>query len=269
MKKKSLMAVNALLAAALLCGCAPQAGQMVETTAVTENTAVTEATQPSADTAQNAFQWQDTPMHNAFRRTLKTIHNELYLPGLTYMDKISLWEPGTIEDETFAVTDVDGDGEEELLVGISNTNIAGMCKVVYGYDQAKDDVRQEACTWFSAKFYPGMIRVDASHNHGHAGDVIWPYTIMTYDREKDVYQDAYYVDAWSRELAEYDSLLERDYPQEIDTENDGFVYLITENGETKILNRRDFEKWESDFFAGKEPLAIDWQKMTATNIGLQ
>ena len=77
------------------------------------------------------------------------------------------------------------------------------------------------------------------------------------------------MDAWSRELAEYDSLLERDYPQEIDTENDGFVYLITENGETKILNRRDFEKWESDFFAGKEPLAIVWQKMTATNIGLQ
>lgn len=269
MKKKSLMAVNALLAAALLCGCAPQAGQMVETTAVTENTAVTEATQPSADTAQNAFQWQDTPMHNAFRRTLKKIHDELYLPGLTYMDKISLWEPGTIENETFAVADVDGDGEEELLVGISNTYIAGMCKVVYGYDQEKDDVRQEACTWFSAIFYPGMIRVDASHNHGHAGDVIWPYTIMTYDREKDVYQDAYYVDAWSRELAEYDSLLERDYPQEIDTENDGFVYLITENGETKILNRRDFEKWESDFFAGKEPIAIDWQKMTATNIGLQ
>ena len=260
MKKKHLMAVNALVAAVLLCGCTVQVGK---TDPAGQTTAVTEATDMAA------FSWQDTPIHNTFRKTLKTIHDELYLPNLTYMDKISLWEPGTIEDETFAVKDVDGDGEEELLVGISNTYMAGMCKVVYGYDEGKDDVREEAVTWFSATFYPEMIRVEASHNHGHAGDVLWPYTVMTYDREKDVYLDAYYVDAWSRELAEYDSLLERDYPEEIDTENEGFVYLITENGETKILNRRNFEKWETALFDGLEPLKIDWMKMTRENIGLQ
>ena len=266
MKKKSLMAANVLLAAALLCGCAPQAGK---TDAPSQTTAVTEAAQPTADAAASAFSWQDTPTHNAFRRTLKTIHDTLRLPAITNMDRISLWEPGTIEDETFAVTDVDGDGEEELLVGISNTTMAGMCKVVYGYDEEKDDVREEALTWFSATFYPEMIRIEASHNHGYAGDVLWPYTVKRYDREKDAYQDTYYVDAWSRELAEYDSLLERDYPEEIDTENEGFVYLITENGETKILNRRDFEKWESALFAGLEPLEINWMKMTPENIGLQ
>ena len=75
--------------------------------------------------------------------------------------------------------------------------------------------------------------------------------------------------AFIRELAEYDSLLEREYPQEIDTENDGFVYLITQNGETKILNRQDFEKWETALFAGLEPMEIDWMKMTNENIGLQ
>ena len=266
MKKKSLMAMNALLAALLLCACTPRSVPMADNAGTT---AVTEITQTSADAVQDGFRWQDTPAHNAFRRTLRTIHDELYLPNLTYVDKISLWEPGTIEDETFAVSDVDGDGEEELLVGISNTRMAGMCKVVYGYDKEKDDVRKEAQTWFAAAFYPEMIRVDASHNHGHAGDVLWPYTVMTYDREKDVYQDTFYVDAWSRELAEYDSLLERDYPQEIDRDNDGFVYLITENGETKILNRQDYEKWEKALFAGLEPLKIDWMKMTPENIGLQ
>lgn len=265
MKKKQMQAAIALLAALLLCGCTPQAGK---TDDAGKTTTMTETTQHAAESVQAGFQWQDTPIHNAFRKTLKTIHDTLYLPHLTYMDRISLWEPGTIEDEIFSVVDVDGDGEEELLVGISNTTMAGMCKVVYGYDREKDDVRLEAQTWFMATYYPEMIRVEASHNHGHAGDVLWPYTVATYDREQDIYQDAYYVDAWSRELAEYDSLLERDYPEDIDTENEGFVYLITSNGETKILNRQDYEKWESALFAGLEPLEINWLKMTPLNIGL-
>ena len=266
MKKKRILAMSALLAALLLCGCTLQPGKIDD---VGQTTVATDPTQSTAESVQAGFQWQSTPIHNTFRKTLKTIHDTLYLPNLTYMDKISLWEPGTIEDESFAVADVDGDGEEELLVGISNTTMAGMCKVVYGYDREKDDVKPEAHTWFMATYYPEMIRVEASHNHGHAGDVLWPYTVMRYDREKDVYQDTYYVDAWSRELAEYDTLLERDYPEEIDKENEGFVYLITENGETKILNRRDFEKWESALFAGLEPLEIHWLKITPENIGLQ
>lgn len=262
MKKKSALFICIFLVTVLLFGCTAKNGR-------NEGKAAAEDAQASVAGEQAGFPWQDTPAHNAFRRTLKTIHDELYLPNLTYADKISLWEPGTIEDEIFAVLDVDGDGEEELLVGISNTYMAGMCKVVYDYDQEKDDVRPEAHTWFMATFYPGMIRVEASHNHGHAGDVMWPYTILYYNQEEDSYQDAYYVDAWSRELAEYDSLLERDYPEEIDTDNDGYVYLITENGETKIRNRRDFEKWEAALFDGLEPLELHWLKMTPENIGLQ
>ncbi|MGM9603603.1 MAG: hypothetical protein ACI3XG_00885 [Faecousia sp.] len=275
MKKKSVMAVNALLAAALLCACTPQSGQMDtmettgQTTEVLESSAETEITQPSAGTVQPEFQWQDTPAHNAFRRTLQTIHDELYFPNLANPVQIDLWEPGTIEDEMFAVLDVDGDGEEELLVSISNTYVAGMCTVIYGYHSNLDDVQEEVFTGFLAKFYPGMIRVDASHNHGHAGDVLWPYSILTYDKERDVYQDAFYVDAWSKEIAAYDSYLEMDYPEEIDTDHDGYVYLITENGQQRIINRQDYEKWETELFAQKEPLIIPWQKMTAGNIGME
>ena len=265
MQRKSMIAV--LFLASLLCACSPKSYDTLETTfqttEVSESTNEAEITQTEV---QGVFQWQDTRAHNTFRKTLQTIHDTLYLPNLTYYDRIDLWEPGTIEDEHFAVLDVDGDGEEELLVSISNTYIAGMCTVVYGYDSILDDVREEVCTYISAKFYPGMIRVDASHNHGHAGDVLWPYSILTYNEEKDVYQDAFYVDAWSREIADFDSYLEMPYPEEIDTEHDGFVYLITENEQTQIINRRDYEAWETAIFAQIEPLTIPWQKMTLENI---
>ena len=275
MKKKSVLAVIALLVAVVLCACTPQSGPMDtveatgQTTAILESTVETEIPQTSADTVQNEFQWQNTPTHNAFRRTLKTIHDNLYFPNLENPVQIDLWEPGTIEDEMFAVLDVDGDGEEELLVRISNTYVAASCVVIYGYHPSLDDVQKEAYTGFLAKFYPGMIRVDASHNHGHAGDVLWPYSILTYDEQKDAYQDAFYVDAWSKEIADYDAYLEMAYPEDIDTDHEGFVYLITENSQQRIINRQDYEAWEAEMFAQKEPLTIPWQKMTAENIGLE
>lgn len=270
MKRKSAMAASALLLSTLLCACTPQQVNIPETTTQTteasETTTETETTQPAA--IQQEFGWQDTLAHNAFRKTLKTIHDELYLPlpNASYKQEIDLFEPGTIEDENFAVLDVDADGEDELIVTISNTYTAGMCTVVYDYDADTDDVREEACTGLAAKFYPGMIQVEASHNHGHAGDVLWPYAILTYDQEKDVYEDAFYVDAWSKEIADYDSSLDMAYPEEIDTEHDGFVYLITENGQQRVINRKDYESWEADMFSQKEPLTVFWQKITSENI---
>lgn len=249
------------LLAVFLSACAPKAVQ--QTSQPPETTAQTEPVQTES-AAGAEISW-DTPEHAAFQKALIQTHDELYLPNL---DRIELWEPGgTIEDEKFAIFDVDGDGQDELLVAISNTYMAGMCEVIYGYDAGTGGVRLEAQNFLAVVHYPGMLRVNASHNHGYAGDVMWPYTVLVYNAEEDTYQEVYRVDAWKKEITDYDRVREMPYPEEIDTEHDGFVYLITENGERKILNRHDFEAWEAALFAGKEPLTIPWQKMTAENIG--
>ena len=38
-----------------------------------------------------------------------------------------------IENERFAILDIDGDEKDELLVSVSNTYTAGMIEVIYGY----------------------------------------------------------------------------------------------------------------------------------------
>ena len=81
MKKRSLLAVSLLLSAALLCACTPKA----EKTDTTSQTTTAAETAINTETASSGVQWQDTPAHNAFRRTLKTIHDTLYLPNLTYV----------------------------------------------------------------------------------------------------------------------------------------------------------------------------------------
>ncbi len=253
------------LLAVLLSACAPRAipPAAEQTSQPPQTTVQTEPVQTES-IAGSEISW-DTPEHAAFQKALIQIHDEQYLPNL---DRVELWESGgTIEDERFAILDVDGDGQDELLVSISNTDTAGMCEVIYGYDAGTGGVRVEAHTYVAVAHYPGMLRMNASHNHGYAGDVLWPYQVFVYDEAEDVYRDTCIVDAWDKSIADYDSFREMPYPEEIDTEHDGFVYLITENGERRILNRHDYELWEAELFAGKEPLTIPWQKMTAKNIG--
>ncbi|MGN0425792.1 MAG: hypothetical protein ACI4FY_10790, partial [Acetatifactor sp.] len=172
----------------------------------------------------------------AFQQALQTIHDELVWPELPDAGKIELFEPGTIEDELFAVLDVDWDGQEELLVSVSNTYMAGMRMVIYSFDSQTDGVRVEAQVFPSVTVYPGILKVEASHNQGYAGDVLWPYAVLRYDEEQDTYTEAIFVNAWSKEISEFDHE-GNPYPEDIDTEHDGYVYLITENGQQKTLNR--------------------------------
>lgn len=260
MKKRIFAAAIAASLVILLAACAPYSGSNSDTATQTpsESTLQTEAvTEPVS---------QEDSARDAFQRALKTIHDQLTLPGLPYEQKIELFTPGTIEDEQFAVMDVDGDGEEELLVSVSNTYVAGMCEVIYGYDPQTDDLRVEYQNYVGVTHYPGMLKVDASHNQGYAGDVLWPYVVARYDEEADLYEDIFIVDAWSKAIADYDAYAEMPYPEDIDTEQDGYVYLITENGQERIVSRADYEAWEAQVFAQKEPLTIPWQKITEENI---
>lgn len=198
MKKTVISIIFVLiLFAAIVSGCGSATTQesTLQTTGATtqppETTILTEPENTVQETPETAFEsiFWDTPEHAAFQKALRTIHDELYLPEL--WQEIDLWEPGTIEDESFAILDVDGDGKDELLVSISNTYVAGMTEVIYGYDEQTGGVLVEAQNHLAVTHYPGLLQVMASHNHGYAGDVMWPYQVSIYDEAEDVYKETY------------------------------------------------------------------------------
>jgi hypothetical protein len=266
MKKKLCLMLAVMLLLLSACGGkkAPETTAQEPSTAATESTPVETAAEPTQ--LETTVPDRNGAARSAFQRALRTVHDDLRWPELPDSGNIEVWEPGTIEDEQFAVTDVDGDGEEELLVSVSNTYTVGMCEIIYGYDPQTDGVRIESHSYVGVTHYPGMLKVEASHNQGYAGDVLWPYAIAYYDEAEDSYKDAFYVDAWCKDITDYDSYTETPYPDDIDTGHDGYVYLITENGERRFMNRADYEKWEAGIFTNKEPLTIPWQKITAANI---
>ena len=147
---------------------APSKRIPVETTA--------EPTQP-----ETAAPDRNDAARSAFQRALRTVHDDLRWPELPDSGNSEVWESGTIEDEQFAVTDVDGDGEEELLVSVSNTYMAGMCEIIYAYDPQTDGVRIESYSYVGVTHYPGMLKVEASHNQGMRGmsSGLTPLRIMT------------------------------------------------------------------------------------------
>lgn len=264
--KKQFTAAIALLLTLSLFGCSQKAPAetAAPTTAAPETTeAVTTA--PAETTA--AAQSDDSAALAAFRTALQRIRDEHYWPNMEPTDMaIELFEPATFDDEQFAIFDVDGDGEKELIVSISDTYSAGMCEAVYSYDPATGGVRLEAQDFPGSEYYPGLIKDISSHNQGYAGDALWPYSIAAYDAGTDTYVYQCYVDAWMKEISDtyFDGTK---YPTDIDVNNDGYVYLITDqNGSMTTLSKADYAAWEQEQFGGQAPIDIPWQKMTAGNV---
>lgn len=268
MKKMICGFLTLVMTTAILTGCAssgtaasaPETNRTEMVTQPTRQTEATATTQPEEN--RNALAYQ------AFREALATVHDKLYWPEMDGMG-IKLFDGGSIEDEKFAVYDVDGDGEDELLISVENTYTAGMCQIVYGYDAETGGVRVEATMCPGVTYYPGIAKEMASHNQGHAGDKLWPYAVYRYDAQTDEYKWSCSVDGWDKTLSDYDSYREMAFPDDIDTLGEGYVYIVTDDaGGEKFMNRTDYEAWESGVFGNVQPLDIPWQKMTAQNIAL-
>lgn len=121
----------------------------------------------------------------AYVFTLENLYTNHIWPDGTEMDVM-----GDISENVFAVYDIDGDGEEELIIKYDTGAMSDMVEAIYDYDSETGSLRQELLDFPSLVFYDnGFIRADASHNQG--GDIeAWPYTMYEYHKSSDTYQEA-------------------------------------------------------------------------------
>lgn len=171
-----------------------------------------------------------------------------------------------ISDNKFAVSDVDSDGKEELLVSIGSAPTAGMVAVLYDYNEASGEVVKEFSSYVDSTFYDnGILKVSASHNQGLAGDSLWPYSLYKYNKQSDTYDLIAYVDAWNKNISKKDSN-GNSFPEEIDTDKVGVVYYIMENGydleSAKIVNKSDYDAWEKSYLNGANKIELAYYDLT-------
>lgn len=171
------------------------------------------------------------------------------------------------ENNCFAILDVDNDGRQELLFNFNESYMGNMCEVVYEYDEEADILREELVTWVSTDYYSnGMVKVEASHNHGKDPDGrgVWPYMVYQYDAERDSYQLLYSVDSWDGQVNE------EDFPDELDINGDKLLYyvMVEEAGAVESISGNMSAgvsgSVQEDASAGSSDMIIfDWEEYSA------
>lgn len=128
---------------------------------------------------------KDAARKEAYKAALENLYvNHVFPNGTTcnYRDAQDLAE------SQFTILDIDGDGEEELIIRYVSGPMAGMREVIYSFSGG-DFLMEELLEFPPLVYYDnGFIRADASHNQGNDTDG-WPYVMYQYMGESDSYKE--------------------------------------------------------------------------------
>jgi len=239
---------------------------------------------PMADPVESVTlsEAEHAELMEAYRLTLQDFAFNHILPDGTTFE---LGEGfGYMEENAFAIYDVDSDGVEELMIQFTTAPTAGMFEGVYHY---VDGAVTEAVVSFPGSTYylNNVIMCPWSHNQSFGPGDFWPYSVCAYRAETDTFEYVSHVAAWDKTVSETSFNGDEPFPTEKD-DGSGVVYQVTsaEDASTEVFSQTEFDLWEQLTFGGSpthwipsessdEAAAgtalfhnIPWQDMTETNI---
>lgn len=83
--------------------------------------------------------------------------------------EMDTWANGyeEMENNGFAVVDIDQDGRQELIIQNTDASMAGMFEMVYDYNPVSEELKREFCDFPALTYYDnGIIKAEWSHNQG-------------------------------------------------------------------------------------------------------
>lgn len=195
-----------------------------------------------------------TSSTEAYKAALHNLINNHIFPDGTEAENAS---PFSMSENKFAITDIDQDGREELLISYQSATMAGMLLGVYDYNVSDGKMNAELTAFPAAAFFDnGIVTVQASHNHGKsATEDFWPYGIYEYDGTQDQYMWVTGVDAWQKEV------YADGFPEDADVDKDGLVYYLTVDSSAEaveIMDGSDYETWKDRYIGDADEIQIDW-----------
>ncbi len=192
-----------------------------------------------------------------------------YLKGeLHDGSKLDWTSPEGAAENHFAVTDIDGDGKEELLLSWTNASTAGNCFVIYGCWRGA--VYTQFIGFPSLRFYDNAaIEVNWSHNQGWSGR-FWPHYAYRYNPQSDLYEQVGFVEGWDK------NVVSEGFPNDIDADSDGLVYDVrpadvdwtsgNRYERDRMMDGPAFEEWRQTYLNGAQEVEIELIPLTEENI---
>ena len=216
---------------------------------------------PTAPTAA-AAQPEKTdlsPRLNRYSRVLRDILDQQVFPNRLELG----YDSTELSQNKFAVTDIDEDGYQELLISYTTTYYGGNTLLIYDYSEDTGELREELREFPGVTFLGGgMVRADMSHNHSNSLTV-WPYSVYVYDFTGDRYLPKYQISGWEKELAP------EGFPEDVDTDGDGLIYIISDANDQNLTlyeDTREYERWARHMSLDGKPVFIPWKSLTDENI---
>ena len=216
---------------------------------------------------QQQEQTQQSVFHEKYREAMQNMLDNRVFPNGQELytnegDDETVWG-----DNQFAITDIDGDGIDELLINFGNAPMAGEQFFVFQYDPDSDTFKEELTEFLAVEFYDnGYVTVQASHNQGMAGE-FWPYAIYKYDAAKDTYEQKYYIDAWDKEYfpEDYEG---NAYPEDVDTSRTGIVYYIYTDVTKEVdpADKTAYDQVVAETYGSANKISAAYQEITQENI---
>lgn len=203
---------------------------------------------------------------DVYKKALSNFLNQKMLPDQTPFTEENL---DSSVDVKFAIYDVDGDGEKELILQIDPKVTAGMTEMVYGYDTKQKSFYQEITEFpFITYYNNGVLLAKWSHNQGVAGDNFWPYTLYQYNKATKVYDEIGSVDGWDK------SYTSKDYngnafPDKTDINQDGMLYFLMPQGSTDESNPVDnqaYEDWRKQYVDDQQKIDLTYTTLNQKEI---
>ena len=170
-------------------------------------------------------------------------------------------------ENVFAVHDVNGDGEDELIV---RWTLEGSPN--YGWGTTVYDANGKAQFYGGGRltFYSnGAISVPWSHNQGPAM-AIWPYDLYTcHVTFYNGINHSHYTEAGSAR-ARCNNVPNFEDVAYADLDGDGVVYFIGEDAyrEENPVDNDVYEAWRNQYLAGAQVLPVWYYPLTEENISL-
>lgn len=111
----------------------------------------------------------------------------------------------------------------------------------------------------------GLVKEEWSHGSGLEGEDYWPYNLYQYCVDTATYEIIAEVNMWSKAIDTVDYKGDP-YPEDIDTENAGTVFILTRNGTTETVSKSDYEAWLSEIMGDAHHIQIPYQSLGEDDI---
>lgn len=162
-----------------------------------------------------------------------------------------------MENNTFAIADLDMDGIEELIINNESTEFAYMSAYIYSYDSKLGKaVRWDSITTPEPFVFNNGFIAESDLKNLSLGMEIMPYTVKKcVDRQLE--EIGYYVSSWDVSLGEED-YSGNYFPYGVDSDGDGIVYVVENyfTGETEYYDTVEYEQWLKSQFGGFQDVAL-------------